>query len=285
MAAIFWNSGVSGNWSAASNWSSDTVPNGGDDVTVNATGTYTVTVDGSDAANSLTFNAPNAIINFAASNDSLEARAATITGGTIDGPGKLFVGGEVWTITAGTPLTLGGGVTLQVLSVGPGSVVNDAGAINIGDAAGLTATILNQGTFNLTTDTAGIGVNTVNVGGSPQLGIGNFENEVTFAKTGGTGTSHVFASYSGAGTISVSTGTLEFDGPSNTFNGSGISGTGTIAFGAGNSQFGINPTIANFLIDGGPSALATPSVTPGIFRKQPDHLLSMVALLSAEPSR
>jgi autotransporter-associated beta strand protein len=84
-----------------------------------------------------------------------------------------------------------------------------------------------------------------------QSGIGNFENFGTFAKTGGTGTSHVFASYSGSGTISVSTGTLEFDGPSNTFNALGISGTGTIAFGGGNTQFSINPTISNFLIDGG----------------------------------
>ncbi|MGB9645433.1 MAG: hypothetical protein WCB44_09980, partial [Stellaceae bacterium] len=101
-----------------------------------------------------------------------------------------------------------------------------------------------------TTDTAGIGLNTVNVGGSPQLGSGDFINGGTLAKIGGTGTSHFSASYSGQGTVSVSTGTLEFDGPSNTFIGT-LSGTGTVAFGAGSSQFSINPTIANFLIDGG----------------------------------
>jgi hypothetical protein len=33
MATIFWNTGVSGNWSQASNWSSGTVPNGGDTMT------------------------------------------------------------------------------------------------------------------------------------------------------------------------------------------------------------------------------------------------------------
>ncbi len=60
MAAIFWNPG-SGNWSVASNWSSNTVPNGNDDVTINAAGTYTVTVNGGEEANSLTFSAPNAI--------------------------------------------------------------------------------------------------------------------------------------------------------------------------------------------------------------------------------
>jgi hypothetical protein len=49
----------------------------------------------------------------------------------------------------------------------------------------------------------------------------------------------------------VPTGTLEFDGPSNTFGSGTISGTGTIAFGGGTSQFNNNPTISNFLIDGG----------------------------------
>jgi fibronectin-binding autotransporter adhesin len=120
-----------------------------------------------------------------------------------------------------------------------------------GDAAGLTASILNEGTYNLTTDTVGIGLNSVNVGGSLQLGIADFDNyEGTLAKTGGTGTSHFDASYATtAGTISVSTGTLEFDGSSNTFSSGTISGTGTIAFGAGSSRFSINPTISNFLID------------------------------------
>ena len=55
----------------------------------------------------------------------------------------------------------------------------------------------------------------------------------------------------GNGKLSVSTGTLEFDGPSNIFAYGTISGTGTLAFGAGDSQFSVNPTIANFLIDGG----------------------------------
>ncbi len=167
------------------------------------------------------------------------------------------------------------------------ATVNDAGVVNVGDAAGLKANITNEGTFNLTTDAAGIGLNAVNVGGSLQSGIANFDNyEGTLAKTGGTGTSHFGASYATtAGTISVSTGTLEFDGSSNTFSSGTISGTGTIAFGAGNSQFSINPTIANFLIDGDRSALTPRSATPGTSRKQPDRSLSLVTRLSAEASR
>ena len=113
--------------------------------------------------------------------------------------------------------------------------------LNIGDAAGLTATIMNSGAFSLTTDTAGIGLSTVNVGGSSQLGIGNFENFGTLAKTDGTGTTTSPRGYSGAGTVSDSTGTLEFDGPINTFNGGTLSGTGTVVFGAGSSHFNTNP--------------------------------------------
>jgi hypothetical protein len=224
MAAIFWNTGISGNWSVASNWNPNTVPGNSDSATIDAGGAYTVTVDSSRDVNSLTFNAPNAIISIPTSNLFLDAMSATITGGTIDGTGKLFTGGGagggIWTISASAPLTLGGGLTFEVFF--STDVVNDAGTINIGDAAGLAATIENFGTFNLTTDTAGIGLNTVNVGGSLKSGIGNFENSGKLAKTGGTGTSRVFASYTSSangvpGSISVSTGTLEFDGPTNDF--------------------------------------------------------------------
>lgn len=50
--------------------------------------------------------------------------------------------------------------------------------------------------------------------------------------------------------MSVTTGVLELDGPSNTLSGT-ISGTGTIAFAAGSTQLQVNPTVSNFLIDGG----------------------------------
>ncbi len=260
MAAIFWNTGVSGFWNTASDWSSNTVPGSNDDVTINAAGTYTVTISTFVGANSLNFDAPNATIHVNGS-DFLQVGTATITGGTIDGSGSAVgepgiiqdIPSGVWTIAASaTPLILGGGLTWQVYY--STDVVNDAGTINIGDAAGLNATIENSGSFNLTTDSAGIGLNSVNVSGSLNSGIGNFANFGTLAKTGGTDTSHISASYTSSGggsKISVSTGTLEFDGPSNTFSVGTIIEPGIIAFGAGSSNFNINPTIANFLIDGG----------------------------------
>jgi hypothetical protein len=56
MAAISWITGISGNWSQASDWSGGRVPGGGGDVTINAAGTYTITVDGSDSANNYSDN-------------------------------------------------------------------------------------------------------------------------------------------------------------------------------------------------------------------------------------
>src|SRR6266480_3939388 len=247
MAAIRWASGISGNWSQASNWSSQTVPTGNDDVSIDAAGSYTVNVDTNFNVNSLVFNAPAAIVNVTAARSLNVFHGATIGGGTIDGPGGFSIR-DVSMITAGPPLILGGGLTLSVF----GSVSLN-GAVNVGDAAGPTATIVNNGgtTFNLISDAAQIGVNS--------SGRANFQNSGTLAKTGGTGTSHISASFTGGGIVAVTTGTLEFDGPSNTLSGT-ISGTGTIAFGAGNTQLQVNPTVSNLLVDGG-SVSFTPTLT------------------------
>ena len=62
MTAISWKSPVSGDWDVASNWSTDTVPTFGDDVTISAPGAYTVTVSSNDQANSLLVDAPGATL-------------------------------------------------------------------------------------------------------------------------------------------------------------------------------------------------------------------------------
>src|SRR5438128_2700776 len=138
MAAISWKTGVSGNWSLATNWSSSTVPGGGDDVTIDAAGSYTVNVDGNDFAGTLLFDAPTARINISAG-DRLTA-VATLTGGSIDGPGTFRTDG-VSQITPGASLTLGGGV---LWFLDPGSTVNLSAAVNVGDASGPTASITND---------------------------------------------------------------------------------------------------------------------------------------------
>jgi hypothetical protein len=143
-------------------------------------------------------------------------------------------------IPPGASLTLGGGLTWFVSNGGSASL---SAAVNIGDLAGPKATIVNQGgaTFDLLSDAAGIAVN--------PSGMGTFQNGGTLEKTGGIGTSHLFANVTNNGTVSVSIGTIEFDGPSNTLAGT-ISGAGTVALAAGTTQFRVNPTVSNLLIDG-----------------------------------
>jgi hypothetical protein len=81
-AIISWTNPNGGDWDVASNWSTDTVPASADDVTISAPGDYTVAISnnpvivhpldvpqavlpitgGPDEANSLTFDAPDAVL-------------------------------------------------------------------------------------------------------------------------------------------------------------------------------------------------------------------------------
>ena len=73
----------------------------------------------------------------------------------------------------------------------------------------------------------------------------------TLAKTGGTGTSHIWSTIVDTGTINVATGTLEIDA-GGSFNGK-LAGNGTLAFAGGTSNLLANTTLSvqNILIDGG----------------------------------
>jgi hypothetical protein len=83
MATIHWIAG-SGNWTTASNWSTDTVPGSSDDAVLDAPGTYTVTVSSDETINSLSGTATATI---------------DITGGTF----------TVTDFTGDDPLILSGG--------------------------------------------------------------------------------------------------------------------------------------------------------------------------------
>ena len=140
MAAIFWNTGVSGNWSQKSNWSSGTVPGATDDVTIDAAGAYTVNANVVAGVNTFVFNASAATINLPSGDELQVTHGATITGGTIDGPGR-FIPEGVSQILVGPSLTLGGGLSFEIFS---GSSLSLSAPINIGDATGPNATILNE---------------------------------------------------------------------------------------------------------------------------------------------
>ncbi len=62
MTEITWKAGLSGNWSKAARWSPTGVPGAGDDVTITAAGSYTVTINTDEAAQSLLIDAAGATV-------------------------------------------------------------------------------------------------------------------------------------------------------------------------------------------------------------------------------
>jgi hypothetical protein len=89
LAAIKWGSGISGNWSVGSNWSTGTVPASSDDVTIDAAGSYTINVNGGFHVSTLVYDAATATINIPTGDVLVADNGATITGGEIDGPGQF----------------------------------------------------------------------------------------------------------------------------------------------------------------------------------------------------
>ena len=104
LSAVTWTGGAGdNNWDTAANWSTDSVPGPGDDVTINIAANVVHSNDVTDSINSLTSTEPLTI-----SGGTLSIAAAStinstlsITGGTLTGAGDVSVSGLV-TLTAGT---------------------------------------------------------------------------------------------------------------------------------------------------------------------------------------
>jgi fibronectin-binding autotransporter adhesin len=173
MAAISWKSGVGGDWATAADWSSGTVPGAGDDVTVGATGTYTVTINEAQAAKSLTVKAAGATVT---DNSTLTMGGAlTLTAGTFQLNGGGVIGGGTMSATGGVFAWDGGtlnGVTYDgtldmsaatsVLHIGANGLVaknaagTGPGTINLTGTSSQLVVVNNQ-----TLDKA-----TINIGGA-----------------------------------------------------------------------------------------------------------------------
>lgn len=94
MAAIRWKSGVSGNFSDASNWSTATVPGSSDDALINASGTYTVESSLTRTVHSLTM-APGATLEILNGEFDLDFFGADTNNGTIHVYSDLAVFGAL----------------------------------------------------------------------------------------------------------------------------------------------------------------------------------------------
>ena len=120
------------------------------------------------------------------------------------------------------------------------STINQTAAITLGDGSGVNATITNSAG-----DTYSIGGDYGILQGAASAKL---VNAGTFQKIAGNNTSIVSVSIADTGTISAASGTLQFDGPTNSFSGT-FSGNGEVSIGGGGSDTlaaGMSITSASF---------------------------------------
>ena len=153
MTAIAWKNPVSGDWSVATNWSTDIVPSLADGVTISASGQYVVTVSSADLANSLTFNAFQASL-LENAGSLMMAGALTVGSGFVSLNDANTIGNVV--ITGGTVAFGNGG------ALGGGTVALSGGEL-LGDA---NETLSNELIFSGTSTIAAADGTTLNENGS-----------------------------------------------------------------------------------------------------------------------
>jgi hypothetical protein len=135
MATIHWKNGAAGDWAVAANWDTGAMPTSLDAVTIDAPGTYTATISGADAAQSLTLNDAGATV--MDTGTLTLAGALTVAAGTFDLAAGGIVNGGTLSATGGSFAWNGGtlsGSTYQ------GTLDLTAAGASLTVANGLTAT-------------------------------------------------------------------------------------------------------------------------------------------------
>ena len=178
MANVSWTSAVTGQWSNAADWSTDTVPNGGSAVTIAAVGTYIVTISSTTVASaaSLTLSATSATLADSGTLDmggvfAISAGKFGLDGGTVSG-GTIEVG------TSGS-FVVNGNASLDAvafdgaLTVGSAATLNISGGITLAGSAGTGSATINVTSANGSLDVYGtrtLNSATVNLGNNTGWG-------------------------------------------------------------------------------------------------------------------
>jgi autotransporter-associated beta strand protein len=142
LSAVTWTGGAGdNNWDTPANWSTDSVPGSGDDVTIDIAANIVHSDDVTDSINSLTSTEPLTISGGTLSIASTSTIGGTLTidGGTLTGAGEVNVSGLV-TLTSGT---LSGSSTLNAnggMSINPTTSQFNLDGRSVNNAAGQTAT-------------------------------------------------------------------------------------------------------------------------------------------------
>ena len=172
MAAISWSHPVSGAWSAAADWSTNTAPTLADAVSISVAGPYIVTISSAVAANSLTFNAPQAALIENAGSLTMEGALTTDSGLVSLNDANTF--GSV--AVSGGVLAFGNGAALGagIVSMSGGELLGAANETlnNTLIFSGTSTIAATHGTTLNETGVFGIGSNsTLNFGALGQDGV------------------------------------------------------------------------------------------------------------------
>ena len=137
MSAIRWATAQNGNWGVAANWSPMTVPGISDDVTIDAYGTYTISIAPYTFVHTLDLDDTGATLALAGGADLIVAGDATFSGGQVTGnQGTLLLEGNTTvngpTVIQGLLINNEGNLTISSYfrsDFGVGGVILDPGAV------------------------------------------------------------------------------------------------------------------------------------------------------------
>lgn len=198
------------------------------------------TVDSSFLSDGTVSVAPRGILEFNGTHAQL---SGAITGG----------GGIDYGASAQTTL---GAATVTATNQTNFGVVNQTGTLTLQGAQEID----DRGTWNLVGDVSML----VSVADSASVTLVSYPN-ATFNKTAGTGVSFIGAGATLTGGVNVATGTLEFAGASNLFDGP-ITGAGTFELAAGASTLqSATLSVAQTVLSGGVTTIQGPSTVSGGF--------------------
>ena len=241
--SITWTNTNGGSWSAAANWSPNTVPGPSDDVLIRTAGTYSVTLDASPTINSLTLGGAGGWQTLATSGNTLILNSASVVNtngivsldsGSLGGSGGLTVSGQFsWTggtLNSGAVLTIATNGVLNLSGSGDkhiaGGTLDNAGSVVwtggnvLGSADGVVNVISNQAgaLFDVQTDAS------LNSEGCC-FGTLTIYNAGTFRKSAGTGTNAINWPFNNTGLVDIQSGGLSLNG--------GGTGSGTLNVASG----------------------------------------------------
>jgi uncharacterized repeat protein (TIGR01451 family) len=229
-----WIGGTSTNWAAGANWSPSGIPGSSDYVCVTS-GTNQPTIGAATTASIAGLNLDSMTLTVTGSlslTDSTGTKSSQMTGGILQGAGPVALAGAhvlAWsggemsgagttTIAPGAALNLQTDAGNSLFMSGNRQIVNNGtatlsgtGLLYLGFNCGEAPTFTNNATFTISSD-ASMAV---------ACGTGSFLNAsgATLQKTGGTGSSSIYASVDTPGTIIAASGTLDIEGSFAQWNG------------------------------------------------------------------